>query len=158
MYRWLHFCKYDRHRYPLYLCTITSSVYRHLEINWMDACICWRITKQWNAFWTKKKKKKKKTRQTVLDKRFYFINVNSRLHPVVFSVLMFENLRFSTKSIFLVFAFPGMCDKHFQEDAIIYFSETSAAVSQPFRFWTCHCISLGIGSHFRIYVNTHEEK
>ena len=66
-------------------------------------------------------------------------SVNSRLHPVVFSVLMFENLRFSTSSNFLVFAFPGMCviselqDTHFQKDAIIYFSETNAAVSQPLR-------------------------
>ena len=63
--------------------------------------------------------------------------LNSRLDQVVFSVLMFENLRFSTSSIFLVNAFPGMCvisilqDTHFQKDAIIYFSETSTAVSQP---------------------------
>ena len=67
-------------------------------------------------------------------------SINSRLHPVVFSVLMFENLRFSISSIFLIFAFPGMCvisvlqDTHFQKDAIIYFSETSAAMSQPLRF------------------------
>ena len=58
---------------------------------------------------------------------------------------MFENLRFST-SFFIVFAFLGMCvisvlqvcaisvlqDTDFQKDAVTYFSETSAAVSQPF--------------------------
>ena len=58
---------------------------------------------------------------------------------MVFSVLMFENLQFSTSSIYLVFAFPDMGvisvlqDTHFQKDAIIYFSETSEAVSQPLR-------------------------
>ena len=131
MYRWLHFCKYHRHRHPLYLCTINSSEYRHLEITWMGLCISWRFTTQWNAFWTN-------TRQ-IVNALLHISSINSRLHPAVFSVLMFENLRFSTSSIFLVFAFQGMCvisvlqDTHFQKDAIIYFSETSAAVSQPLR-------------------------
>ena len=35
-------------------------------LSWIGACICWRIKTQWNAFWTN-------TRQTVLDKRLYFI-------------------------------------------------------------------------------------
>ena len=78
---------------------------------------------------------------------------------MVFSVLTPKNLRFSTSSIFLVFAFPGMCvisvlqNTHFQKDAIIHFFQTSPAVPQPLRVKTCHCISLGIGSHFRKYVN-----
>ena len=152
MYRWLHFCKYHRQRHPLYLCTINSSVYRHLEITWIGACICWRITTQWNAFWTN-------TRQIVLDKKalLHVSSVNSRLHQTVFSVLMFENLRFSTSSIFLVFAFPGMCvisvlqDTHFQKDAIIYFSETSAVCLNHFTFKRV-CICLGTGSHFRKYL------
>ena len=74
-----------------------------------------------------------------LEALLHIPSVNSRLHLVVLSVLMFENLLFSTSPIFLVFAFPGMCvisvlqDTHFQKDAILYFSETSAAVSQPLR-------------------------
>ena len=63
---WRHFCKYRRHRHPLHLCTINSSVYRHEEITWMGTCICWRITTKWNAFRTN-------SRQILLGKRLYFI-------------------------------------------------------------------------------------
>ena len=57
----------------------------------------------------------------------------------MFSVMTPENLRFSTSSIFLVCAFPGMHvisvlqDTHFQKDVIVFFSETSAAVHQQLR-------------------------
>ena len=59
---------------------------------------------------------------------------------MVFSVLMFENLRFSASSIFLVFAFPGMCvisvlqDTHFQKDAIIYFLKLAQLCLNHFVF------------------------
>ena len=59
---------------------------------------------------------------------------------MVFSALMFENLRFSTSSIFLVFAFPGMCvisilqDTHFQKDSIIYFLKLAQLCLNHFVF------------------------
>ena len=118
-YRWLHFCKYHQHRHLLYLCTINSFVTCRNNLN--GACICWRITTKWNAFWTNTFSK---------EALLHISHVNSRLHLMVFFVLTPENLRFSTSSVFLVFAFPDMCvisvlqDTHLQKDANLYLSES----------------------------------